>query len=123
MVEVAIPMKELFTMFRSGVAAFLKAGALTDTVCLEERKALPAAIKNRSSCGWLLDDCDLDNLRLSDDGWSYASEEGDGDDVGGSDSNGGNLLDEMDEEEVEEIEEDDNEGKLLQFVEEASVSG
>ncbi|VDN97331.1 unnamed protein product [Rodentolepis nana] len=104
-VEVAIPMKELFTMFRSGVAAFLKAGVLTDTVRMEEHKALPASTTNRSSSGWFLDECDLENFGLSDDDGSYASdEEGDDD---GIDSDNGNSLDEMDEEDVEEIEEED----------------
>ncbi|VDL19536.1 unnamed protein product [Hymenolepis diminuta] len=104
-VEVAIPMKELFTMFRNGVASFLKAGTLTDTVCMEERTALPAATTNRSSVGWLLDECDMENFGLSDDGGSFASDE-DGD-VGGMENDSGNPLDEMDEEDVEEIEEED----------------
>lgn len=92
-------------MFRNGVASFLKAGTLTDTVCMEERKALPAATTNRSSVGWFLDECDMENFGLSDDGGSFVSDEdGDG---GGMDNDSGNPLDEMDEEDAEEIEEED----------------
>ncbi|KAL5112757.1 hypothetical protein TcWFU_008571 [Taenia crassiceps] len=102
-VEVAIPIKELFTMFRSGVSAFFKAGVLGDTICLEERHTLE---KQSLSFGG---DWDFENIAASDDAASFASDEAY--DTGGADSDeaNANLLDEMDEEgeENDAKEEDD----------------
>nr|CDS16594.1 protein unc 79 [Echinococcus granulosus] len=108
-VEVAIPMKELFTMFRSGVSAFLKAGVLGDTTCLEERHTL-----ERQSL-WFDDDYDPENFEASDDAVSFASDEAYN--TGGVDSDdaSANLLDEMDEED----EENDDEEEEDAFEEEA----
>uniref|UniRef100_A0A5K3EPD0 Zf-AD domain-containing protein n=1 Tax=Mesocestoides corti TaxID=53468 RepID=A0A5K3EPD0_MESCO len=109
-VEVAIPVKELFTMFRSGVSAFHKAGVLSDTICLEECHSL-----QRQST-WFGDDneYDLENFAFSNAD-SFASDDGDG--GGGVDSEDGdtNLLDEMEEEcEDNDDEEEEEAGDGLQ---------